>query len=137
MTSFNNIHTIRYMGTKANLLDFIVPEIQAITPLGGTVCDLMAGTNAVGYSLKPFFKIISNDVQEYSYTIANALIFNQQWTINSTSAVEQLKEQYNYNQKHQFYHFFTEYYSDTYFSKEQCIEIDSIRYAISKLNNPI
>ena len=49
--TFKNIHTIRYMGTKANLLDFIIPEIQAITPEGGTVCDLMAGTNAVGYAL--------------------------------------------------------------------------------------
>lgn len=133
---FENIHTIRYMGTKANLLDFIAPEILAITPTDGTVCDLMAGTNSIGYSLKPFFKIITNDVQKYSLTIANALIKNQEFTINSFSAIDQLENYYIDNLKNRFFHFFEDYYSDTYFSKDQCAAIDAIRYAISKLRNP-
>lgn len=133
--TFKNIHTIRYMGTKATLLDFIVPEIISITPKGGTVCDLMAGTNAIGYSLKPYFKIITNDVQEYSHTIAKALVLNQQWTIDSDTAIKQLKENYDYNQCNSIYHFFKECYADTYFSEAQCQEIDSIRYAIAKLEN--
>ena len=137
MTSFENIHTIRYMGTKANLLDFIIPEIQKVTPKDGTVCDLMAGTNSVGYSLKPFFKIITNDVQEYSRTIARALILNQEYTINSFSAIEQLEHDYRKNLSERHFNFFEECYSDTYFSKEQCIAIDSVRYAISRLRNPI
>lgn len=123
------------MGTKANLLDFIVPEIQAVTPKNGTVCDLMAGTNTIGYSLKPYFNIISNDVQEYSYAIARALIQNQEWIIDSTSATKHLKENYDFNQKHGVYHFFKDCYADTYFSEVQCQEIDSIRYAIDKLEN--
>ena len=121
------------MGTKANLLDFIIPEIIAVTPRNGTVCDIMAGTNAIGYSLKPYFKIITNDVQEYSYALAIALIENQNFIINSDSATTDLKENFNINQENGAYHLFKDCYADTYFSEAQCQEIDSIRYAIDKL----
>ena len=62
----NRIETIRYMGTKINLLEFIVPEIIRVTPDNGIVLDIMAGSNAVSYALKEYYTVYTNDVQEYS-----------------------------------------------------------------------
>ena len=126
------IQTIRYMGNKNKLLDFIVPEIENITKKGETVCDLMSGTNAVGYALKKNYRIISNDVQKYSECIANALIVNNSTHITSNSALAELKEKYAENLETKSYDFFSKTYSDTYFSAKQCIDIDSMRYAIEK-----
>lgn len=132
---YNNIHTIRYMGNKKKLLEHIIPEIVKVTPTDGTVCDIMAGSNAVSYALKDKFKIITNDVQYYSYIISSAIIENQSEVINKNSALKYLKGNYNDNLKNMEYNFFYENYTDTYFSGRQCKDIDSIRYAISKCDN--
>lgn len=129
---YENIQTIRYMGNKSKLLDFIIPEIENITPKGETVCDLMSGTGAVGYALKNNYRIISNDVQKYSECIANALIANNSENISSNAAVCDLQELYKKNLETKEYDFFFKTYSDTYFSDKQCLDIDSARYAIEK-----
>lgn len=132
---YKNIQTIRYMGNKQKLLDFIIPEIEKITPEGSIVCDLMGGTNAIGYALKEKYQIYSNDIQKYSESIAKAIIENNKVCINSESAKADLEKEYQYNNKEKIYNFFYNTYADTYFSKEQCLNIDSIRYAIEKVNN--
>ena len=73
---YDNIQTIRYMGNKHKLLDFIIPEIEKITKPKSIVCDLMSGTNCIGYALKSRYTIYANDVQKYSECIAKALIEN-------------------------------------------------------------
>lgn len=127
---YDNIQTIRYMGNKNKLLDFIVPEIEKITKKNGTICDLMGGTNTISYALKRNYKIITNDVQKYSECIANAIIVNNKFEINSKYAESKLKEKYEENLNFKKYDFFVNVYKDTYFSEKQCLEIDSIRYAI-------
>lgn len=133
----NTIDTIRYMGIKTPLLPYILPKIQEITPAKGTVLDIMAGSNAVSYALKEFYTVYTNDIQAYSYTISNAIIVNQTENISSTTALDELLDNYNYNEVHKTYSYFEITYSSTYFSQKQCSDIDSLRYAIDQLDNPI
>lgn len=132
---YDNIQVIRYMGNKNRLLDIIVPEIRNITDEGDCICDLMAGTASIGYALKRRNRIFSNDVQKYSYCISKALIENNDFVISTDSALRHLQEKYNENLYNKKYRFFTETYTDTYFSGEQCLQIDSIRYAIEFIEN--
>ncbi len=69
---------MNYIGSKLSLLDFIERSIDEIT--GGdyfTVCDLFAGTGAVGKHFKRKGKqIIANDIQNYSYVLNRHYIGN-------------------------------------------------------------
>lgn len=129
------LDTIRYMGNKSRLLEYIIPEIQRVTPENGIVCDLMAGSNVVSYALKEFFTVYTNDVQEYSYVISDAAIVNQKEVISSNTAVQDLQKYIIENNGRKIYTFFEKTYAKTYFSYEQCCDIDSIRYAIGKIGN--
>ena len=131
----NQIDTIRYMGIKTNLLEYIIPEIQNITPANGTVLDIMAGSNVVSYALKEDYCVYTNDIQKYSNVISNAIIVNQSETISSKSAVDELYDNYIFNNQNKEYDFFYKTYSSTYFSQKQCEDIDSIRFAIEKIDN--
>ncbi len=132
---YDNIQTIRYMGNKNKLLDFIIPEIERITAPNSIVCDLMSGTNSIGYALKSRYTIYANDVQKYSECIAKALIENNTTNISEKSCKEDLEKNYNKNLKEMQYNFFYRVYSDTYFSDLQCKDIDSIRYAIEQIKD--
>ena len=132
---YDNIQTIRYMGNKNRLLDFIIPEIEKITTQKSIVCDLMGGTNCIGYALKSRYAIYANDVQKCSECIAEALIENNLVAISEKSCKEDLEKNYKKNLKEMQYCFFYETYSDTYFSDLQCKDIDSIRYAIDKIED--
>lgn len=123
------------MGIKTNLLEYIIPEIKSITPSGGTVLDIMAGSNAVSYALKEFFTVFTNDIQTYSYAISKAIIENQSVTISAASAKKDLLSFYNDNLSSKHYHYFEDTYSFTYFSDKQCIDIDALRYAIEQIED--
>ena len=134
MTVYNNVKTIRYMGNKSKLLDFIIPEIESVTCQGDVICDLMAGTCSISYALKHRNKILTNDIQYYSYVISQALIVNNE-NISSELAIKLLSSNYKYNLERNIYNYFQDKYSDTYFSEAQCKDIDSIRFAIDKVKN--
>ena len=117
------------MGNKANLLEFIIPEIMSITRPGETICDIMAGTNSIGYALKNRNKIISNDIQYYSYILGECLL--RMKTVPDKETIrKEIEDKYEENIKSKIYTYFVDNYTDTYFSEEQCREIDSLRYAI-------
>jgi len=123
------------MGNKEKLLDLIIPEIEKITLPGDTICDLMAGTNSIGYALKRRNRIISNDIQYYSYVVGKTLLSNYQ--IPSDSQLRELIEKnYLENKRLKKFDYFEKNYSDTYFSPHQCIDIDSIRFSLDKLESP-
>lgn len=132
MSEYPFIQTIRYMGNKGKLLDKIIPEIERLTSPGDIVCDIMAGTNAIGYALKGRNKIISNDNQFYSYVIAKCLLSS--YKLPSLSVTHELDKDIEFNNHNAAFSFFADNYGDTYFSLEQCREIDSIRYAIQKID---
>lgn len=135
MNEFDNIKTIRYMGNKNKLLNFIIPEIKKITKKDDIICDLMCGTCSIAYALKNRNTIYTNDVQFYSYIIGKALIENNSETINEASVNEEIIPSFEKNNNEKIYNYFYKNFSDTYFSEEQCIEIDSLRYAIEQITN--
>lgn len=127
------LNTIRYMGNKSKLLEYIVPAIQKVTPENGVVCDLMSGSNVVSYALKEYFTVYTNDVQEYSKVISDAVIVNQTDCISAQKAIQEIKPIYDDNREHKYYTYFADVYSGTYFSAKQCEDIDSIRYAVENI----
>lgn len=130
--AYSKMQTIRYMGNKNRLLNEIIPEIEKITAPGDTICDLMAGTNAVGYALKNRNIIISNDIQYYSFVVSHFLLDNVNYPL-SDEVHDQIDRHFEKNIKDSEFSFFVDNYSETYFSTMQCAEIDSLRYAISKV----
>lgn len=135
LNNYNNIKTIRYMGNKNKLLDFIIPEIKNITKKGDVICDLMAGTCSIAYALKDRNVIYTNDVQYYSYVIGKAMIENNSETINKETVEKEILPMFEVNNINNNMTFFQENFPDTYFSPEQCKEIDSLRYAIENIKN--
>lgn len=129
----DKIYTMRYMGSKIKLLDFVIPIIESLCNDGDTIIDLMAGTHSVGYALKPNHRIICNDIQEYSRNIGVALIENNGVSLTKDEALQV----YNSVEKDSKYNLFEKFYSDTYFSKEQCVDIDKIRHAADLQENEI
>jgi adenine-specific DNA-methyltransferase len=199
----NYIHIMKYMGSKRELLPDIKTEVSKMVPKGSTVLDLFAGTASVGAYLKKDFNIVSNDIQEYSKVLANALVcstgkrlkirfedvqeqFMAAFIENKSALTKMLKKtlqssndfvtrsqgQWDEKSRKEYLAFFetfpcpenefktenkelkklkTEYFSrnkdhkifpylqttflfsETYFSLEQAIDIDSIRYAIDKV----
>lgn len=132
---FDYVPTIRYMGTKSKLLNFIIPQILRITPENGSVADIMAGSMAVSYALKKHRKLIVNDVQYYSKIIGIGIIENQVENISEIAALSDIVPAYIKNLRDKSFKFFLDNYANTYFSTQQCLDIDSIRYAISKINS--
>lgn len=129
------LDTIRYMGNKSPLLENILKAIKDVTRPNGVVLDIMAGSNSVSYALKEYFTIYTNDIQEYSYVISKAVIENQKESISKATAEKDLSENISINKEKKYKTFFEKTYSFTYFSKNQCIDIDSIIYAINKVDN--
>lgn len=134
-SAYPRIHVLRYMGTKAPVLDLVCPAIEALAPPGATVCDLMAGTHAVGYALKARNRIIANDIQAYSAVVGKALIENHGASISSWQAREQLARLAARNHEEREFSFFQDHYADKYFSPHQCRDIDSIRCAIEQIGD--
>ena len=69
---------MNYIGSKLSLLDFIEQAIDEVTAGNySSVCDLFAGTGAVGkHFKKKGKKIVANDIQTYSYILNRHYIGN-------------------------------------------------------------
>ena len=69
---------MNYIGSKYSLLNFLESSIEKIADKNCKIfCDLFAGTGVVGALFKSKnFKIISNDIQYYSYVLNKNLIGN-------------------------------------------------------------
>lgn len=120
------------MGSKLRLLDFIAPAIVEIHKSNFTFVDLMAGTHSVGYSLRDYARVVSNDIQNYASVIGTALVVNS--TIGHVPS-ELRQELANETATLSTEGWFTNTYADTYFSHTQCREIETIRAAISLHRN--
>lgn len=122
-----NFYVTRYMGSKYRLLDLVVPAVNAVASIGAPVIDLMAGTHAVGYALRDSRVVIANDIQAYSEVFGRALLLNDQFPhvrdrIRSDLGPLKIQESSA--------GWFSNTYADTYFSHEQCREIEEIRTRI-------
>ena len=113
--NYPKTYIMRYMGSKLKLIDIIIPKLEQMISKGDTVLDLMAGTHAIGYALKPNHPIIANDVQEYSKVIGKGRIENNSISLTEDDLNKDILPFLNKNKTHTL---FVKNYSDTYFSKE-------------------
>ena len=70
---------MNYIGSKYSLLNFLTETIDAVAGAapGRTFADLFAGTGVVGKTFRERgFRVISNDIQYYSYVLCRHLIEN-------------------------------------------------------------
>jgi adenine-specific DNA-methyltransferase len=74
-------HIIKYMGSKKQIIDFVVNAINDVYT-HGTVCDLFAGSAVLSGTLRNQTQIISNDIQHYSSILANMYLANYDWDRN-------------------------------------------------------
>lgn len=75
---------MNYIGSKLSLLPFLEESIISVIGTsdlrGMTFCDLFAGTGVVGRHFKQLgCKVLSNDIQYYSYALNQHYIGNHQW----------------------------------------------------------
>lgn len=73
MNQYNEITTLQYMGSKTRIISHICDPIIKNDSIK-TVVDLFAGTGSVGYALKTYKNIISNDIEYYAYIINQAIL---------------------------------------------------------------
>ncbi|PTV52132.1 DNA adenine methylase [Acinetobacter seifertii] len=87
-------HLIKYMGSKANIIDFIVDNIHKINTDGSRkVYDLFAGTCIVSAHLNRSYDVVINDVQEYSIILGKSYLKKvQKSDININDFVEQVEK---------------------------------------------
>ncbi len=71
-------HITKYMGSKRNILKFVIDSINDIY-FSGKVCDLFAGTSILSGALGKLIPMHSNDIQEYSAILANTYLSNYNW----------------------------------------------------------
>lgn len=131
---FESVYVTRYMGSKYRLLDLIVPEILSIARPKSSVIDLMAGTHAVGYALRVDRAVIANDIQAYSQTFGTALLLNDRIPHVRTRYMGDLGK---LETRAVSKGWFSEIYADTYFSYDQCREIEEIRDRIGRLTDVV
>ena len=88
-----------YIGSKRLIIDFVVETIQSVftgknTNL--TFCDLFGGTNIVGATFKGLgYKVISNDLMNYSYVIAKHFIENNEYSVKLDDRILGLVDRLN------------------------------------------
>jgi len=70
---YSEIQTIQYLGSKTRILDYICTPILKEKGIN-KVLDLFAGSASIGYALKDYKSILSNDIELYSYIINNAVL---------------------------------------------------------------
>lgn len=87
-------HLIKYMGSKANIIDFIVDNIHKINVNGSRkVYDLFAGTCIVSAYLNRHCEVVINDVQEYSTILGKSYLKKvQKNDIEISDFVKQVEE---------------------------------------------
>ena len=118
----DKINTLQYRGNKSQLIDFLKPFFYQ----GNTVLDLMAGSQSVGLAIKHNSRVITNDVQYYSFILGQAYIENNKYTKLKIIPKDIIKPDPRFK-------LFQTKFFNVYFTKGQCIEIDNIRATIERI----
>lgn len=116
------IDTLQYRGNKTQIIDFLKPFFKN----GKSILDLMAGSQSVSLALKRQFQIICNDVQYFSYVLGKAYIENNKYEKLKIIPKEMIQPNSNFN-------LFQTYFSDIYFTRDQCREIDNLRATLEEI----
>ncbi|HEV7350972.1 DNA adenine methylase [Telluribacter sp.] len=74
-------HLLKYMGSKREILDFVLGAMEALNVESTWFCDLFAGTGVVGASLKGKYNIHTNDIQQYSSVLSRTYLCDLQSSV--------------------------------------------------------
>ncbi|MGL2591381.1 DNA adenine methylase [Helicobacter pylori] len=127
---------MNYIGSKYKLIPFIKENIHAVAGnnLSGAIfCDLFAGTGIVGRAFKKAVnKVISNDLEYYSFVLNQNYIGNIQEIPNQEELIDEinsvaLKKGFIYS------HYSLGGSSRQYFSETNAQKIDAMRLKIEEL----
>lgn len=83
---------IKYMGSKTNILDFIMTGISEVYTDGSKVVDLFAGSATLSGALRGHASVISNDIQVYSKVLAEAYLTSYDWGSNANTIEDIIQE---------------------------------------------
>lgn len=132
---------MRYLGSKAKLIEFIHNTFNKYDIKGRIFCDLFAGTSCVSDSFKDKYEIIANDFMYYSYCFSKAKLMH-----NKVPAFKNFIEQYHIdifewlnsrkyeaNEHFFIYHNYSPIGGRNFFTQENALKIDGIRFDIEKL----
>lgn len=125
------LQVMRYMGSKLELLEFIAPVLEDLAA-GQGVADLMAGSCAISFALKPYLPLVANDVQRYSYVVGKALLGPAGSPVDGRGLQAGIQDWLAGSEVA----FFQRTYADTYLSAFQCREVDAIRQAVEQVPEP-
>ncbi|MDC4783561.1 DNA adenine methylase [Acinetobacter baumannii] len=154
-------HLIKYMGSKSNIIEFILNSIDNISQGKATkIYDVFSGTCIVSAYLNQSYDVVINDIQEYSSYLGKSYLnkidpndidiniflnevniykeyFKKKYNLNYFYEEEISLENYliiesqeksllYFSFDHEDHHLFVKNYSGTYWSFQQCLEIDAI-----------
>ena len=78
--SDTNPSLIKYMGSKSEIIDFVVNGLNVIHRPGQAVCDLFSGSCTLASALRGNdIPLYSNDIQAYSEALAHTYLGNYRW----------------------------------------------------------
>lgn len=127
---------MNYIGSKYSLMDFLKETITSVvgTDTNKTFADLFAGTGVVGKTFKEKgYRVISNDIQTYSYVLNKHLIENTPpLELEQIEAIKQLQGVEGFIYKN--------YCAGSgsgrnYFTDENGKKCDAIRIELERLKN--
>ena len=136
-----SIYRLNYIGSKYNLLDWIVSTLKSVTGHqtleGLTIADLFSGTGIVSYHLRTLgATVLSNDAELYSSVIAKAMTICT-YTPRCQELIAQLNEECKTSSQ---VGYVTVHYSPhegnerMFFTEENAKRIDYLRNRIEQLN---
>ncbi|ASI71505.1 hypothetical protein P4J23_02235 [Bacillus cereus] len=71
---------VKYMGSKSEIIDFIINGINEIHREGQPICDLFAGSTTLSGALRGQAEVISNDIQQYSAVLSETYLIEYDWS---------------------------------------------------------
>lgn len=79
---------VQYLGSKWRIRSEVANAVSAVTPIGGRVHDIFAGTGVVAAELANSYPVTATDIQEYSRVLTSALtepakIDGEQWLLEA------------------------------------------------------
>ena len=120
------IHNRRFLGNKYKLLTFIESVINAQVGKFSSICDIFAGTGAVGAHFNaPNVKVISNDILASSHVSLKAFLSTTK--INQKLLADQID---HLNAMPALGNYFSRHFGGTYFTNENAKKIGTIREEI-------
>ncbi|MBR8461357.1 DNA adenine methylase [Campylobacter sp. faydin G-105] len=133
---------MNYIGSKFKLSSWLKQEICKVVGVDlsdKTICDIFAGTGCIGRAFKPFVKkVISNDIEPYSYILNKNYIGNYAPIQNALNLISELNELTPIENGFIYTHYCNiEKSGRQYFSNENGKKIDAIRVKIQNLKDSL